>query len=512
GLDDPSATEARLGEIGFRDPAAAARNLRCLRDGPAASRSSARRRAALAELAPALLADIRTSSDPDLALHHMAEFISAVGARTSFLALLAENPETLRLLVGLFGSSRYLSNFFLRHPELLDSLVRADLAMVRKDRAMLDAELESLLDAAPDYESELDALRRFRNEEFLRIGVNDIHGLLDFSEVNEQLSMLAEACVGAALRIASRTVRERFGALPGAFAVMGMGKLGGQELNYNSDLDLIFVYDAPARAEAPGLSVHEAFTKLAQRLMAVLQLTTREGYVYKIDMRLRPSGAAGPLVSSLDAYRRYHETSSALWERQALIRARGVAGDASLIAEVERVNQRFVYGKGLGDAEAAEIARLRMRMERELARESPNRWNLKTGRGGIVDVEFVVQMLQLRHGVDHPSVRERSTERALAALLDAGLLPGAELRALHEGYRFLRRLENSLRIERDQPVEALEHEAAPTVARRMGYTGASADAARELLADFDSARESIRRIYESRFERPSRVDTNPPTG
>ncbi|MGH7859722.1 MAG: DUF294 nucleotidyltransferase-like domain-containing protein, partial [Candidatus Binatia bacterium] len=448
---------------------------------------------------PALFGEIRTSTDPDLALHHMAEFISAVGARTSFLALLTEKPETLRLLVGLFSSSRYLSHFFLRHPELLDSLVRADLAMVHKDRAVLDAELDSLLQAAPDYEAELDALRRFRNEEFLRIGVNDIHGLLDFVEVNEQLSDLAEACLAAALRIASRTIAERFGPSPGRFAVMAMGKLGGHELNYNSDLDLIFVYDAPPRPDSGGVSVHEYFTKLAQRLMAVLQVATPEGYVYRIDMRLRPSGASGPLVSSLEAYRRYHETSSALWERQALIRARGVAGDSALGSEVERVNEEFVYGRGLADEDVAEISRLRMRMERELSRESASRWNLKTGRGGIVDVEFLVQMLQLRHGAAHPAVRLRSTERALEALFKEGVLPAEEFRALHQGYRFLRRLENSLRIERDQPVEALEHEAAPTLARRVGYTGPPEDAARELLAEFESVRESIRRIYESRF-------------
>ncbi len=193
---DPTA-QARLAAMGFADPPAAAANLLRLRDGPPFAPASARRKKALFALAPALLGAICKASDPDQALAHMAELISAIGARTSFLALLEQNPETLRLMVGLFGASRYLSNFFLRHPELLDSLVRADLAVVRKDRASLVAGLASLLAAADDYETELDTLRRFHHEELLRIGVNDIHGLLDASQVEEDLSLLADVCLGA---------------------------------------------------------------------------------------------------------------------------------------------------------------------------------------------------------------------------------------------------------------------------------------------------------------------------
>jgi glutamate-ammonia-ligase adenylyltransferase len=496
-LDDPEAARRAVARMGFRDPDMAVYDLRRLRDGGAA-RASARRRRALLELAPALFSEIRRTSDPDLALHHMAEFVAAVGARTSFLLLLRENPETLRLLAGLFGSSRFLSSFFVRHPELLDSLVRADLARVHKDRATLEAELASLLAAAPDYESSLDALRRFRNEEFLRIGVNDIHGSLDFDEVAEQLSDLAEACLAAALRIAEGALRERLGPLPGRFGIVGMGTLGARELNYNSDLDLVFVYDAP---EPPpeALVPHEAYTRLAQRLITVLQLTTREGYVYKIDMRLRPSGSAGPLVSSLEAYRRYHRTASALWERQALIRARGVAGDRTLLEEVERIREEFVYGRGLSRAEVAEIARIRNRMEHELARENPRRWNLKTGRGGLVDVEFLVQMLQLRHGREEPAVRCRRTQEALRALRAAGFLSEGDFRVIDEGYRFLRRVENALRLERELPVEVLEQEAAPFVARRLGFGGDPETAGRALLEELERVRESIREVYQRHF-------------
>ncbi len=494
-----SAREALAG-MGFRDPVLAIENLKRLRDGPSFSPSSPKRRKALYGLAPALLTEIRKASDPDLALRHMAAFVSAIGARTSFLALLQQNPETLRLLVGLFGSSEFLSNFFLRHPELLDSLVRADLATVRKDRSALDRELAAVLSAAPDYEAELDALRRFRNEEFLRIGVNDIHGLLDFAEVSEELSKLAEACLEAALGIAMKALAERFGPPPGRFAVVAMGTLGGQELAYNSDLDLIFIYDGRADAEVP-ISVHEYFTKLAQRLMVVLQLTTREGIVYRIDTRLRPSGSHGPLVSSLGAFRAYHRTSSALWERQALIRARGVAGDRFLIAEVERVIEDFVYGQSLSPEDVVEIRRMRGRMEQELSRETDEKWNVKTGRGGIVDVEFLTQALQLRHGVDHPAVRRRRTLHGLDALHREGLLPEGDHRALLHAYVFLRRVENRLRIERDQAVESFEprSEHVAALARRLGHQGPAEAVSAALRGEIQAAREAIRELFDRYF-------------
>jgi glutamate-ammonia-ligase adenylyltransferase len=497
-LERSPAAESQLASMGFADPEAAVANLLRLREGPPFAPASARRKKALFALAPTLLAAIRKASDPDQALAHMAELISAIGARTSFLALLEQNPETLKLLVGLFGASRYLSNFFLRHPELLDSLVRADLAVVRKNRASLEEGLASLLASAGDYETELDALRRFHNEELLRIGVNDIHGLLDASQVEEELSLLADACLGGALDIARKALAARHGMPPGRFAVIGMGKLGRRALSYNADLDLIFVYDG-TRDAASGIGVHEYYTKLAQRLLVVLQITTREGYVYKIDTRLRPSGSHGPLVTSLEAFREYHRTASALWERQALISARGATGDPSLIAEVESVAESFVHGHGLSAQDVAEIARLRARMEHELARESAGRWDLKTGRGGLVDVEFVTEMLQLRYGHEHPNVRCRRTEDALDALRSEGLLDADHHRVLLGGYRFLRRVESRLRIERDQAVHALDPGDAKlaALARRLGYEGM--DAAERLLEDLASARERIRAVYDHYF-------------
>ncbi len=494
---------ARLRALGFHAVDEAAANLALLRDGAPASPATPRRRQLLREVAPALLGEIVRAPDADLALRNMARFLAAIGARSSFLALLAENPATMGVLVRLFGSSAFLSQVLIRHPEVLDSLVRADLVRVEIPKADMGTELASLLATAEGYEDRLDVLRRFRNEQLLRVGVNDLQGLLPFPAVSSQLSDLADVCLEAAWRIAEEEAATRYGlsTSPGRFAVVGMGKLGSRELTYNSDLDLIFVYDSAADDAPTTVTPHEYFTRLAQRLLTTLQVPTREGIAYKIDTRLRPSGNKGPLVTSLAAFERYHATSSQLWERQALIKARAITGDPGLMGEVETIIERFVYATPLRDEQVAEIHRLRMRMERELAGDEDHGFNIKTGRGGLVDIEFLTQMLQLRHGTACASVRRRATRHALAALADAGLLSRPDAAALEESYAFLRTLTNRLRIERDQPVEALEREGErlPALARRLGYDGAGDEVGRHLLADYARHRERVRALYERWF-------------
>lgn len=494
----------RLQQLGFRELTESYRNLQLLHNGPPHSPASPKRRKILYALAPTLFHEVSHAADPDRALAAMANLIASIGARSSFLALLRENPSTLRTLVKLFGTSAYLSQVFLRHPELLDSLVRADLARVYKDRATMQAELTARLAEVDDFEDRLDILRRYRTEEFLRIGINDSDGLLDVTQTSRQLTDLAETCLVGAYDIACSALLQQLGLTtpPGRLAIVGMGKLGAGELNYNSDLDLIFLYDASGHEELSGkLSAHEFFTKLAQRLISVLQVQTREGYVYKIDTRLRPSGRSGSLVSSLSAFVRYHQSSSQLWERQALIKARVVAGDLTLKEQVEEIVERFAYADEIDAKGVAEIDRLRSRMEHELAREVQGRFNIKTGRGGIVDIEFLVQMLQLRYGRRFPSLRQRATLPALKALRACGILPEDDFQGLTRGYRFLRTLENRLRIERDQPVEALESgdEQMTSLARRLGYEGD--EAAARLLADYQSQREAIRAYYDDWFAR-----------
>ena len=515
-LDDKQLACERLQQLGFQDVEQSYRDAQLLHNGPAHSPASPKRRKILYDLAPVLFQEVARAADPDLALANMANLIASIGARSSFLALLRENPSTLKTLVSLFGTSTYLSQIFLRHPELLDSLVRADLVQVHKEPATMQTELSARLAEVNDLEDQLDILRRYRTEEFLRIGINDSNGLLDCTEASVQLSNLAQTCLVGAYETARAALLSQLdlGALPGRFAIVGMGKLGARELNYNSDLDLIFLYDEqiPSPAASLKFGAHEIFTKLAQRIISVLQVQTREGAMYKIDTRLRPSGRSGSLVSSLAAFERYHQTSSQLWERQALIKARVVAGE--LVKPIPELFEQIVYATSIGTDDIAEIDRLRGRMETELAQEASHRFNIKTGRGGIVDIEFLVQMLQLRYGQRFPTLRQRATLAALEALQTCEVLPTDDFQVLTQGYRFLRSLENRLRIDRDQPVEALESEGnqLPLLARRMGYSGQSSqsgdDAAHQLLADYHIQREAIRACYTRWFERQKGYQDN----
>jgi glutamate-ammonia-ligase adenylyltransferase len=288
-----------------------------------------------------------------------------------------------------------------------------------------------------------------------------------------------------------------------------MGKLGGRELGYHSDLDLIFVYPGAA---GPG---HERYPRLAQRFMSFLQVPLREGRLYQIDTRLRPSGNQGALVIGSEAFTRYHAgealpggagrdaaggpVRSQLWERQALLRARYVAGDAALFDELrDQVLVPAVYGRREDPAALArEIRAMRGRMESELGKETARGKNPKTGHGGLVDVEFAAQFLQLAHGHDHPSIRTGSTPVALGRLRQAGLLREADYLALAEGYDFLRKVELRLRIVHDYTIVHLPEDGPPLaqLARRMGFGGP--EAGQRFLGEYARVTAAVRQAFES---------------
>jgi len=274
---------------------------------------------------------------------------------------------------------------------------------------------------------------------------------------------------------------------------------------------LIFVYDAPEEARSAGgesgsVDAHEYYVRLGQKLITFLTAAMEEGVLYRIDMRLRPSGRVGPIVSSLAAFRHYHETSSELWERQALIKLRAAAGDRSLGAKAEAVARAFAYGKTLTSEDVAMIDHLRMRMEKELAKEDEDRFNLKKGMGGLVDIEFLTQMLQLKHGGGRPRLQTQPTLAALKALCEEKILGAEEYRVLSEGYLFLRRLDHRLRLERNESLDVFERNAVKLqqTAVGLGYKGKKDFAAgKRLLADYEKLRKRIRRCYERRFREAS---------
>jgi glutamate-ammonia-ligase adenylyltransferase len=496
---EPARSAVALDQLGFARSDESAGHLLLLARGPAHAPASPRRREILDRLGPLLLDEMRALADPDLALMSFASFIAAVGARTSFLSLLEEHPATRRVLLRLFASSSHLSSLFIRHPDMLDTLVRSDLARLHRTTDELGAELSGLLRACEDFESQLDALRAFRHQEFLRIAIADLAGSLELEDVQSELTRLAETVVREALALARSEVSVRY-PLPAGLrlCVVALGRLGAGEMSYNSDLDLIFIYHEADVIVGGRL---EAASRIVQKLIAILESRTREGYAYKIDLRLRPSGNAGPLVASLDGFRDYHRQSAAIWERQSLVRARVMGGDSWLADEIEAARNEFVFAHGLDRAEIEEIRAMRDRMEHEIGVENSRRLNLKQGRGGLVDVDFLTQMMALAHGHEFPSLRRHGTIASIRALGDSTLIPPDEAGHLESDYRFLVRLENRLRIETDQAAWALP--TAPDqltpIARRMGYDGD--DAAERLLEELEQRRSRIRATFAACFSR-----------
>jgi glutamate-ammonia-ligase adenylyltransferase len=508
---EPDASPRYLRELDFARPDESARHLELLARGPSHAPTSPRRRELLERLGPMLIDEISRLPDPDLALMNLAEFIAAVGARTSFLALLEQHPATRRILLRLFASSAYLSTIFIRHPDMLDTLVRSGVAATRRTSADLREELAGLIAASPDFESKLDALRAFRHQEFLRIAIADLAGEIELLVVEHELTKLAETVLDQAMALARIQTEARFTIPPTMrLCAVALGRLGAGEMSYNSDLDLIFVYDDGT--EAAGDS-REIASRITQKLIAILESRTREGYAYKLDLRLRPSGNAGPLVTSLAGFRDYHQQSSAVWERQSLVRARVITGDPELAREVEAARLEFVYGRGLTPGEVGRIAAMRHRMEMEIGAEDKTRLNIKQGHGGLVDVEFLAQMMALSHGYIHPELRVRNTVGLLEALDGLHLLAPADAAVLEEDYRFLSRLENRLRIETDQPSWAISTSVTSLrpLARRMGFE--EADGPARMLAELAQRRDRIRTIFDRYFAAATRNPAgSPPPG
>jgi glutamate-ammonia-ligase adenylyltransferase len=507
---DSDLVKDMLAEHHFEDVERAYDSLISLRRGPVKGNLTERSRRILEKITPLMIQEILESHDPDLALTNLERFMTVVATRSSYYALLAENRATIKLLVSLFGMSEFLSKILINHPELLDSLVARSGSAVVKTKEMMQEELDALLEQSDYFEDHLDILRRYRNEEFLRIGLNDIHGRLLQGEVTSQLSLLGEVCLATAFRLAV-TELQRFGRptcqyeghrVVAHLAIIAMGKLGGGELNYHSDLDIIFVYDHQGYTDGEKqISNHEYFAKLAQKIISILTMQTREGYVYKIDTRLRPSGNAGPLVTSLESFLDYHRKESQIWERQALTKARVVLGDEALAGQLHDIIRHTIYGRAIDDEGRQEIHRLRMRMENELAREKDGRYNIKTGRGGMVDVEFAVQYLQLREGYSSPELRTPSTVIALKEISTLGLLTDGSAQTLLTGYKFLRKLENRLRIIHDYSANDLSGTRAylNKLARRMGYDPKLKNPGAVLICDYEEMTGKIRDVFDRLF-------------
>ena len=442
-------------------------------------------------LCRALFEAIADAADPEQAARLLAAFFGRLATPSGYARAMAEDRQVLRRLTGLFGASAFLGEALVYHPELVESVLFAKgVPTPEAARREVDAEIMHAMDparlAAEDLDEEdafVGALRRAKARIMMEVGLAELAGELRMREATLVLTALADATLDHAAR---RALAEK--GLDGGLSVIAMGKLGGGEIGYGSDLDIFFVYDPKSGTD------EERYVRAAQRVLRIVSTPHGDGSGYELDTRLRPSGSHGLLVVSLEAFARYHglaEDGSSLtmdsrdaedWERQALVKARACAGDEDLGKRVIAIATKVAYERDAPDP--ARVHHLRMRMEHELAREGPRRHDVKLGHGGVVDVEFAVQWLQMKHGAD-PRVRAADTETALSALETCGYLDTSTAAILREGYAMLRRLEQALRIVHGTSRSIIE-EGAPglsALARRMGFRDGSNGLAAKTLVD-----------------------------
>jgi glutamate-ammonia-ligase adenylyltransferase len=397
---------------------------------------------------PLLLGAAGQADQPDVTVRRLLDLIGQIARRSVYLALLVENPLALSQLVRLSSASSWISHFLKQYPLLLDELLDPRSLYAPPDQPELVAELGRRLAGVTQEDQELamDNLRQFKHANVLRVAAADIVGALPLMKVSDHLTWIAETVLDEALEQAWQHLTTRHGRPPMSgegkgFAIIGYGKLGGIELGYGSDLDLVFLHGVESANEstdgpAAPLALPVFYARLGQRLIHVLTAYTPAGLLYEIDMRLRPDGASGMLVSSLTSYEAYQRDKAWLWEHQALVRARPVAGDRA-IGERFQVIRRAILGLPRDKNELRQgILDMRRRMREELDRSTAEQFDLKQSPGGIVDIEFMVQYGVLAHAHTHPALLDYTDNiRLLAALGDAGLMPQEDVTQLSDAYR-----------------------------------------------------------------------------
>jgi len=472
----------------------------------------------------ALAKAIQTSADPERAKH----FFDLLAETEAGASLQKVSAEQVTLLAALLGGSQFLGNLLIAHPDWLGHLEIEHLRFPRREKGLrgeIETWLPGLLEAE-DYSAALNRLREFKQREMLRIAARDLARMSNVLEITREISDVADVCLNAVCHICQQQLNERFGQpwhrdaegnwQRTEFCVLGMGKLGGQELNYSSDVDVLFVYSEEgevfktlpetnrtgasrrdAGAPKAAMTNHQFFTRLAEVFIAEVSRVSPEGMLFRIDLRLRPEGAAGPLARSLGSYENYYAQWGQTWERLMLIKARLVAGDRNLAAEFLETIQSFRYPRVINQNVLREIAATKDRIESEIVGAEELERNVKLGRGGIREIEFVAQSLQLLHAGKMPFLQGSQTLPALEKLAQYNLLSSEEARSLSDAYYFLRDVEHRLQMEENLQTHTIpaNRAARERLARLMNFKTAAA---------FETARKShtdrVRAIFDRLFK------------
>ena len=502
-----------LGPYGFKDIEKADANLQEMADEP-------RSRQLLTEILEELLTCLSQSADPDRALNYLERFTKAALNKVNLFSYLKSSPHTLELLAKTFAASPFMAEILIRDPEYLYWVSDPRVLYQEKKREEIERDISRALKSVRSHEKKLDILRAFKRKEILRIGVCDLLKLSTVEQTVASLSILAEALIQKAYQISEESLRRKYGTpfhknrsgkkIRTGFAVLGMGKLGGEELNFSSDVDLIYLYATDqgkalrvrSRNRSGSISNAVYFKELAQILTAALSDITNEGYVYRVDLRLRPEGKSGYIVQPLNKFMHYYATRGETWERMALIKARPVAGDRALGMKTISMLTPFIYSRAFDLKALAEVRKIKTMIDQKIFSREQTHRNVKLGFGGIREIEFIVQSLQLHYGRNFPKIRERNTMKVLRSLLKQRFLSEKEFLHLSEAYLFLRDVENKLQMVYDFQTHSLpsEEEELKECSFRLGYKDKDQDTATEKFQkDYHRHTSQVNGIFQSIF-------------
>jgi len=441
-------TVQTLTELRFANPETVFNLVRSWHHGRHRATRSQRARELLTEIMPALLQALGRTASPDAALAKFDEFLRGLPAGVQLFALLAANPRLLDLIAEVMGTAPALAELLTRRPQLLDAVLSPGFFGELPGRRALADELEERLSVARDFEDRLEITRRFANDHKFQAGVQRLQAMAGETECGRFLADLADAILEAIVPAVEADFARQHGRIAGrGLALIALGKLGSRELTAGSDLDLVALYDSPDEAQSDGprpLDSTTYYMRLTQRLVAALQAPTGEGSLYQVDLRLRPSGNAGPVAQKLRAFRRYHAKSAWTWEHMALTRARVVLGEAAFVQEIEETLRGILALERSEETLLRDVHAMRQRLARDKPPKGP--WDVKMIPGGLVDCEFIAQFLELRHAAAHPEILGDSTDKVLERLGQLGLLPADEAEALAQATRLWRAVQSYLRL------------------------------------------------------------------
>jgi glutamate-ammonia-ligase adenylyltransferase len=454
---DDRDTLSRLGAMGFRQPLEVSATVRRWLSGSEPALRGEFARAQFAELVPVLIERLARAENPDAALAAFDRFIAGVRRGARLFSLLRQNPDLVTLVALTLGTAPRLADILARRPEAMDALLEPTFFGVLPDERKLAAELDRTSGEAQSYEDYLDRLRMFSQEHMFLVGARILSGTVSAEQAGEAFARLADVVIRVLHRRVEEIFQQQHGRVRGQqTALLALGKLGGREMTATSDLDLIIVYDFDAEHPQSdgGRSLYgsQYFARLTQRLISALSSQTNYGALYEVDMRLRPSGRSGPVATSIEAFASYQDTEAWTWEHMALTRARAVSGPPAFAARVEQVIRDVLCRRRDPAVIAADVVEMRQAIAKE--KGDKERWDLKYAAGGLIDLEFIAQYLQLVHAAAAPDILDTSTARVLDKAWRLGLLPAEEAEVLRPAARLIHNLTQVLRLCLSGPFEA----------------------------------------------------------